>query len=147
MNNHSDQKHITAAGIILFRNKFNHPVFLGLVALPKFRKQNKGKYDIPKGRLDPGETPIEAAFRECLEESGVTPDRIIAGPFVDGPMAVWLGETSEETINISKNPATGETEHEGYVWLKPPVLRKNCLDYLVPSLEWAEKTIWEYYRQ
>ena len=38
---------------------------------------------------------------ECFEESGITPDRIVAGPFVDGPMCVWLGETEEENEKIN----------------------------------------------
>ena len=137
---------VTAAGIILFRNVNNHPVFLGLKALPKFRRRNNGTYDIPKGRIDPGETAFEAANRECLEESGIVPDRIIAGPFVDGPMSVWLGETDEELVIIAENPETGETEHEDYIWLKPEQIKKDCLDYLKPSLVWAEKTVWEYFK-
>lgn len=137
---------VTAAGIILFRNVNNHPVFLGLKALPKFRRKNNGTYDIPKGRIDPGETPFEAATRECFEESGIIPDRIVAGPFVDGPMVVWLGETSAESVVIAENPETGETEHEGYRWMKPSMIKKDCLDYLKPSLKWAEKTAWEYFK-
>ena len=139
-------KNVTAAGIIVFRNENNYPVFLGLKALPKFRRKNNGTYDIPKGRIDPGETPIQAAYRECLEESGINPDRLIAGPFIDGPLVVWLGETDEEKIIISKNPETGEREHESYQWLKPEKLRNGCLDYLKPSITWAEKKVWEYFK-
>lgn len=29
------------------------------------------RWDIPKGRVDPGETPIQTALREALEETGV----------------------------------------------------------------------------
>lgn len=137
---------VTAAGIILFRNENNHPVLLGLKALPKFRKKNNGIYDIPKGRIDPGETPFEAAMRECFEESGIIPDKIVAGPFIDGPMVVWLGKTSEDLVTISENPETGHKEHECYAWLKPSTIKKCCLDYLKPSLEWAEKSAWEYFK-
>ena len=137
---------VTAAGIVLFRNANNHPVFLGLKALPKFRRKNNGTYDIPKGRIDPGQTPFEAAARECFEESGIVPDRIVAGPFIDGAMVVWLGETDEEVVTIAENPETGETEHEGYRWMKPSELKKDCLDYLKPSLVWAEKTVWGYFK-
>ena len=137
---------VTAAGIVLFRNENNHPVFLGLKALPKFRRKNNGTYDIPKGRIDPGETPFQAAERECYEESGIVPVRIIAGPFIDGPMATWLGLTDEEEVIISENPETGEREHVNYRWVKPEVLRKNCLDYLRPTLIWAEKEVWRYFK-
>ena len=105
-------ENVTAAGIIIFRNKNNYPVFLGLKALPKFRRKNKGTYDIPKGRIDPGETQFQAALRECFEESGLEPVRIVAGPYVDGPMVVWLGETYDERVVISENPMTREREHE-----------------------------------
>ena len=137
---------ITASGIILFRNENNHPLFLGLKALPKFRRKNRGTYDIPKGRIDPGETPFEAAKRECFEESGIIPIRIVAGPFVDGPLVAWLGETDEELAIIADNPETGEREHEDYRWLKPESLRKSSLDYLKPSIVWAEKEVWRYFK-
>ena len=141
-----DLSNVTAAGIIIFRNDNNHPVFLGLKALPRFRKKNRGIYDIPKGRIDPGETPIEAAYRECIEESGIVPLRLIAGPFVDGPLALWLGETDEEDILIANNPESGHKEHEGYTWVNPSFLKKNCLDYLKPSITWAEEKVWEYFK-
>ena len=137
---------VSAAGIILFRNQNNHPVFLGLKALPRFRRKNKGTYDIPKGRIDPGETPFQAAQRECFEETGIILDRIIAGPFVDGPLAIWIGQTDEELVIISENPETGEREHEGYEWLKPKDIKNKSLDFLKPSIDWAEKTVWEYFK-
>lgn len=135
---------VTAAGIIIFRNENNCPLLLALKALPKFKKKNNGIYDIPKGRIDPGETAFEAAKRECYEESGIIPIRIIAGPFIDGPLATWIGEAEDEEVTIFKNPVTGEKEHDGYKWVKPLILTKNSLDYLKPTVAWAEKTIWEY---
>ena len=29
------------------------------------------RWDLPKGKIEPGETPMEAALRECLEETGL----------------------------------------------------------------------------
>jgi len=139
-------KGVTAAGIVVFRNNNNFPLFLGLKALPKFRRKNNGVYDIPKGRIDPGETPFEAAKRECFEESGIIPTRIIAGPFIDGPMITWLGEADDEAVIISENPESGEKEHVDYAWLKPEDLKRKSLDYLRPTLTWAEKEIWNYFK-
>jgi ADP-ribose pyrophosphatase len=36
----------------------------------------KAIYEIPAGRLDPGETPLECATRELLEETGCTAERV-----------------------------------------------------------------------
>lgn len=35
------------------------------------------KWDLPKGKIDPGESPQEAAIRECEEECGITQLQII----------------------------------------------------------------------
>lgn len=39
----------------------------------KKRGLGKGKINAPGGRIDPGETALEAAVRECEEEVGMTP--------------------------------------------------------------------------
>lgn len=36
----------------------------------------RGKWDLPKGKLDPGESPREAAVREVSEECGIPPPEI-----------------------------------------------------------------------
>ena len=53
-----------AGGVLLFGNEL----------LVIFRK---GKWDLPKGKLDKGETPENAALREVGEETGVTDCQII----------------------------------------------------------------------
>lgn len=37
----------------------------------------KGKWDLPKGKIDEGETPVEAAVREVKEETGLRQVKII----------------------------------------------------------------------
>jgi len=54
-----------AAGLILRRRLAKHDVWL----LLKARKH--GEWGFPKGHLDPGETVLQAALRECVEESGI----------------------------------------------------------------------------
>ena len=61
----------------------------------------------------------------------------------ESALAQQIGFDVQET---EENPETGETEHEGYKWMRPSVIKKDCLDYLKPSLTWAEKTAWEYFK-
>ena len=131
---------VTAAGVILYRVFQGHPKILGLVALPDVQKRNNGTYDIPKGHIDPGEKPFDAAIRECYEESGLTPTRFKSGPFIDGPLTVWLAETSGNP-SIGLNPVSGLPEHLGYTWLDPDSILQDCLDYLKPVLKWAKSEL------
>lgn len=137
----------TAAGIIVFRNKNNHPEILGLIALSKDRKRVGGIYDIPKGSINSNEDKMTAAKRECFEESGLRPKIISTDSFTDGKIIVWLGVVNEDSeIIIAKNPETGLIEHEGYEWIKPEIAKKECLNYLTNHMKWAEKKIWEYFK-
>jgi predicted NUDIX family NTP pyrophosphohydrolase len=38
---------------------------------PFWRRKDAGAWMIPKGEIEPGETPVEAALREFAEETGV----------------------------------------------------------------------------
>ena len=139
------KKKITASGIIVFRNKNNNPELLGLVALPKNRKRSKGLYDVPKGRIDDGETPLQAAYRECYEECGLQPKIInIDNPIIHGALCLWLGEVKiDDEVELSHNPYTGEYEHEGYEWLSIKLLKDKCLNYLRPFIIDVEKDVWK----
>ncbi len=56
----------------------------GLVTDPEGRLLvflRRGKWDLPKGKIDPGETPEQAALREVSEETGLR--HLTLGPFVD----------------------------------------------------------------
>ena len=130
---------ITAAGFVIYRDLGKgNIVFLGLIALPYFQKKNNGIYDIPKGRLDNNETPLEAALREVKEEAGLDIQKTDGGPFVYDRMSIWLAECFQEP-EIGINPITKEKEHLGYKWLKPEELESQCLVYLKPSINWARK--------
>tara|TARA_R110000796_G_scaffold192626_1_gene309268 strand:+ start:147 stop:593 length:447 start_codon:yes stop_codon:yes gene_type:complete len=143
----NNKANITSSGIIVFRNKNNNPELLGLLALPKHRKRSKGIYDIPKGRIDDGETAKQSAFRECLEESGLTPTLINEEPVTNGQLTVWIGEvSSDDEVNLVVNPYTGEHEHEGYVWISIKEMKSNCLNYLRPLIIKAEKEIWNHFK-
>lgn len=67
-----DDVHVTGSGIVVGDR--------GVVLL---KHKRLGIWLQPGGHIDPGETPWEAALRECREETGL--DVALAGPFdVDG---------------------------------------------------------------
>jgi predicted NUDIX family NTP pyrophosphohydrolase len=63
-----------SAGILLYRVEQNAPrVLLAHPGGPFFAKKDLGAWTIPKGLVDPGEDPRDAARREFAEELGWRP--------------------------------------------------------------------------
>ncbi|HVF83379.1 MAG TPA: NUDIX domain-containing protein [Sphingomicrobium sp.] len=59
-----------SAGILLFRRREEIEVLLVKPGGPFWRGKDVGAWMIPKGMVEPGETPAEAAVREFTEETG-----------------------------------------------------------------------------
>jgi 8-oxo-dGTP pyrophosphatase MutT (NUDIX family) len=59
-----------SAGILFFTE--DGKLFMGRVTGSSLAKGMPSRWDIPKGHVEEGETPIEAAIRECREETGFT---------------------------------------------------------------------------
>jgi predicted NUDIX family NTP pyrophosphohydrolase len=60
-----------SAGILLFRQRADETeVLLIKPGGPFWRNKDVGAWMIPKGAVEPGETPAEAALREFAEETG-----------------------------------------------------------------------------
>ncbi len=106
-----------SAGVVILRETPAGPRFLLLRA---FRH-----WDFPKGAVEPGETPLEAAKREVAEEAGITMLEFKWGldfqdtpPYDRGKVArYYLAVTTEERVELKANPTTGELEHHEYRWL------------------------------
>lgn len=61
-----------SAGVLLYRHgPRGLEVLLILPGGPYWRRRDQGAWQIPKGAIEPGEQPIEAAVRELQEELGV----------------------------------------------------------------------------
>ena len=134
-------QHPSAAGIVVYQSIASGKLFfLGLVALPEFQTKNQGIYDIPKGRIDPGETALECAIREAREEATIDITHLDSGPYVYDRLTVWLAE-SYQTPKIGINPTTGIQEHLGYEWVRAKDMELHCLDYLKPHIQWARKNL------
>ena len=133
-----------AAGIIICRKIDNNYELLGLEALEHHQIRSNGIYDIPKGKIDSGETPEECSIRECWEEVGIEVHDFIAGPNKSEGLWLWLAITNKEPI-LGINPHTQLPEHLGYKWLSPDTLTNECLNYLKNGINWAKKTLEQDY--
>jgi 8-oxo-dGTP pyrophosphatase MutT (NUDIX family) len=96
-------------GIVLFR-----PTNKGVKTL--LLRDDAGKWSIPKGHLEKGETFIEGALRECWEETGIDVE-VDLGTYLDLPtngklFRVYLGYTDTKEVILSH-------EHDKYKWFTP----------------------------
>lgn len=56
---------VRAAGAVLWRRRADAEVEVAVIHRPRY-----DDWSLPKGKLDPGETALEAALREVFEETG-----------------------------------------------------------------------------
>jgi bis(5'-nucleosidyl)-tetraphosphatase len=130
-----------SAGFLVYRIENNIRKFL-ILHYPG------GHFDFPKGHLEKGEYPIEAAIRELEEETGIKDIDIkkdfeepIIYQFRRGEMIVnktvtfYLAETKDEAVQISD-------EHRDYVWLEyEPAVQKVTFENARLILRKAEKLL------
>lgn len=63
---------VTSAGILVYRRRGPLTAFLpGHPGGPLWARKDVGAWMVPKGLIEPGEEPIEAALREFEEETGL----------------------------------------------------------------------------
>jgi 8-oxo-dGTP pyrophosphatase MutT (NUDIX family) len=105
-----------AAGMILWRMEKNSPLVLVLEA-----SDRPGEWGFPKGHVESGEDLVQAALRECAEETGLTLVEILGPPL---PLAYVLPDgrrkvtyyfpacTQQETVVLSP-------EHHQAKWVPP----------------------------
>lgn len=64
----SNQAAIQAAGVVLWRPSRKHGIKVALIHRPDY-----DDWSLPKGKAEPGESSTVTAYRETLEETGITP--------------------------------------------------------------------------
>ncbi len=106
-------------------------------------------WDFPKGMMEPGEDPLEAAVRELEEETGITGaafdwgDRYFeTGPYSRGKTArYYLAKTNTELVVIGPNPETGKPEHNEYRWLSFDEAHDVSVPRVREVVRWARQII------
>ena len=108
-----------------------------------------GYWDFPKGEIEPGEDPREAARREVTEETSLADldfrwgeDFIETPPYGRGKVArYYLAESRTGEVTLPVNPGLGHPEHHEYRWVeleRAPILLGPRLQRV---LAWARERI------
>ena len=106
-------------------------------------------WDFPKGMVEPGETPFEAAVREVAEET--TLDDLAfdwgqqfmeTGPYSRGKVArYYLAATGRADVELPVNPELGRPEHSEYRWVDYSQALALASPRLRPVVHWAARMI------
>ena len=106
-------------------------------------------WDFPKGGLEPGEAPLDAAIRETAEEAAISDLAFRWGegyyetaPYGRGKVArYYLAETVQQVITLPVSPELGRPEHDEWRWVRFGEAERLLPPRLQPILTWAKKQL------
>jgi|1_EtaG_2_1085319.scaffolds.fasta_scaffold02542_7 bis(5'-nucleosidyl)-tetraphosphatase len=129
-----EDKKSPGAGIVVVRKIDNEWKVLGLKIY--------GRYDIPKGKIESGESSLDAAVRETIEEAGISDLNFRWGlsSIKANHVTLYIAQTSQEG-EIKPNPETGIYEHHGIKWMSWEDLQYNIHPYLAHAISWAKDIV------
>ena len=120
---------VAGAGFIIYKIVDSNFRFLGLIGPEELQQKYHGIFDIPKGHIDPGEEPIDAALRELFEETSIVLPKKDYPSFQYDGLRVFVAHSETDPI-IVPNPESGNFEHTGFVWLSPESLASLSYNFL-----------------
>jgi 8-oxo-dGTP pyrophosphatase MutT (NUDIX family) len=126
-----------SAGVVVVRNVEGSWLFLMLRA---YRN-----WDFPKGLVEPGEKPLDAALREVQEETLIDKLQFTWGevnretaPYSHNKVArYYLAQTSTEAVTLPVRPELGRAEHNEWRWVTFEQGLALCSARLDPIMRWA----------
>lgn len=106
-------------------------------------------WDFPKGRVEAGEAPLDAAIRETAEEAGIGDLAFRWGegycetaPYRGGKVArYYLAETTQAAITLPVSPELGRPEHHEWRWVGFEAAGRLLPPRLQPVLAWARNQL------
>ena len=106
-------------------------------------------WDFPKGLVEPGEAPLDAALREVTEETGLRELSLPWGevwretePYAGGKVArYYVAESAAGTVVLPINPELGRSEHHEFRWLELDAAVRLLPPRLQQVLLWAAQTV------
>jgi 8-oxo-dGTP diphosphatase len=92
---------IKGAGVVLWRERMPLSLEVALIHRPKY-----DDWTFPKGGVEIGEDLIQAAFRECIEETGIKP---VIGPYIGEATYKESGEKKVVNYWMAREQAISHT--------------------------------------
>lgn len=147
----------TSAGLLVYRFRDETlEVFIGHMGGPIWANRKQRGWSIPKGELDHGEQPLDAAMREFREETGMEPpdsELIDLGEFQQSSkkrILIWAAEGDldpdvlvSNTFTIEWPPGSGELadypEVDRAEWCDIPTAGDRVIEGQIQVLEALEK--------
>ncbi len=106
-------------------------------------------WDFPKGLVEAGEQPLQAALREVAEETTLEDLEFRWGydywqtpPYGRGKVArYYLAHSPQTAVTLPVSPELGRPEHDEYRWLDYDRARALLNERLQAVLDWAHEKV------
>jgi len=106
-------------------------------------------WDFPKGLVEPGEQPLDAALREVREETTLEnlafdwgTDYVDTGPYNKGKISRYYVARSDATkVHLPINPELGFPEHQEARWVGFETALTMVSPRLKPVVQWASDIV------